>query len=221
MEFNLLLVDLSGHGYSSSNSSQKSNTKISFESILNDVLEVLDNLNIKKSHFVGISLGTVIINQLVLKEPNRILKMVLGGATLELNFMSRLMMYFAYATKSVVPYMWLYKLYAFIVMPSKTDKESRKLFIKEAKRMNKKEVERWFKLTPKVLPLLRFFKNIKTDIPTLYIMGNKDYMFLSSIKKIVKTQPNAILEIFKNCGHVVNIENPEKFNSTSLKFLKD
>ena len=219
--FNLLLVDLSGHGYSSSNSSQKSNNKISFESILNDVLEVLDNLNIKKSHFVGISLGTVIINQLVLKEPNRILKMVLGGATLELNFMSRLMMYFAYATKSIVPYMWLYKLYAFIVMPSKTDSESRMLFIKEAKRMNQKEVERWFKLTPKVLPLLRFFKNIKTDIPTLYIMGNKDYMFLSSIKKIVKTQPNAILKIFKNCGHVVNIENPEKFNSTSLKFLKN
>ena len=46
-------------------------------------------------------------------------------------------------------------------------------------------------------------------------------MFLSSIKKIVKTQPNAILEIFKNCGHVVNIENPEKFNSTSIKFLKN
>ena len=125
--FNLLLVDLSGHGYSTSISSQNPNNKISFESILNDVLEVLDNLNIKKSHFIGISLGTVIINQLVLKAPNRILKMVLGGATLELNFMSRLMMYFAYATKSIVPYMWLYKLYAFIVMPSKTDKESRKL----------------------------------------------------------------------------------------------
>ena len=219
--FNLLLVDLSGHGYSISNSSQKSNNKISFESILNDVLEVLDNLNIKKSHFIGISLGTVIINQLVLKEPNRILKMVLGGATLELNFMSRLMMYFAYATKSIVPYMWLYKLYALIIMPAKTHRESRKLFIKEAKRMNQNEVERWFKLTPKVLPLLKFFKNIQTDIPTLYIMGNKDYMFLSSIKKIVKNQPNAILKIFKNCGHVVNIENPEKFNSTSLKFLKN
>ena len=219
--FNLLLVDLSGHGYSTSNSHQKSNDQISFESILNDVLEVLDKLNIKKSHFIGISLGTVIINQLVLKEPNRILKMVLGGATLELNFMTRFMMYFAYVTKSIVPYMWLYQLYAFIVMPSKTDRESRKLFIKEAKRMNQKEVARWFKLTPRVLALLKFFKNIKTDIPTLYIMGNKDYMFLSSIKKIVKTQPNAILEIFKNCGHVVNIENPDKFNNASLKFLKD
>ena len=219
--FNLLLVDLTGHGYSTSNSHQKSNDQISFESILNDVLEVLDKLNIKKSHFIGISLGTVIINQLVIKEPNRILKMVLGGATLELNFMSRFMMYFAYVTKSIVPYMWLYQLYAFIVMPSKTDRESRKLFIKEAKRMNQKEVARWFKLTPRVLTLLKFFKNIKTDIPTLYIMGNKDYMFLSSIKKIVKTQPNAILEIFKNCGHVVNIEYPDKFNDTSLKFLKD
>ena len=219
--FNFLVVDLSGHGYSVSNSTQKLKDKISFESILNDVLEVLDKLNIKRSHFIGISLGTIIINQLVLKEPTRILKMVLGGATLELNFMSRFMMYFAYATKSLVPYMWLYQLYAFIVMPSKTDRESRKLFIKEAKRMNQEEVARWFKLTPRVLPLLKFFKNIKTDIPTLYIMGNKDYMFLASIKKIVKKQPNAILEIFKNCGHVVNIENPDKFNATSMKFLKD
>ena len=147
--------------------------------------------------------------------------MVLGGATLELNFMSRFMMYFAYVAKSIVPYMWLYQLYAFIVMPSKTERESRKLFIKEAKRMNQKEIARWFKLTPRVLTLLKFFKNIKTDIPTLYIMGNKDYMFLSSIKKIVKTQPNGILEIFKNCGHVVNIEYRDKFNDTSLKFLKD
>jgi len=219
--FNLVLVDLSGHGYSISKSNKKSKDKISFESILDDVLEVLDKLNIKKSHFIGISLGTVVINQLVTKEPSRILKMVLGGATLELNFTSRFMMYFAYATKSIVPYMWLYRLYAFIVMPSKTDRESRKLFIQEAKRMNQKEVARWFRLTPRVLPLLKFFKNINTDIPTLYIMGNKDYMFLSSIKKIVKNQPNAKLKIFNNCGHVVNIENPEKFNTTSLKFLKD
>ena len=54
--FNLLLVDLSGHGYSTTESNQKLNNKISFESILNDVLEVLDKLNIKKSHFIGISL---------------------------------------------------------------------------------------------------------------------------------------------------------------------
>ena len=57
--FNLLLVDLTGHG-SASNLTQNTNDKISFESILNDVLEVLINLNIKKSHFIGISLGTVL-----------------------------------------------------------------------------------------------------------------------------------------------------------------
>ena len=53
--FNLLVVDLSGHGYSVSNSTQKLKDKISFESILNDVLEVLDKLNIKRSDIPAVT----------------------------------------------------------------------------------------------------------------------------------------------------------------------
>ena len=41
--------------------------------------------------------------------------------------------------KSVVPYILLYKLFAFIIMPKKNHKESRLLFVKEAKKLYQKE----------------------------------------------------------------------------------
>jgi pimeloyl-ACP methyl ester carboxylesterase len=44
---------------------------------------VLDFLKIEKSHFVGISLGTILIRQLAEMYPHRVESMILGGAILK------------------------------------------------------------------------------------------------------------------------------------------
>ena len=59
------------------------------------------------------------------------------------------------------------------------------------------------------------------EIPTLYIMGDQDYMFLPSVKKAIQFDPSSSLLILKNCGHVVNIEKPEKFNYGMMKFINN
>ena len=64
-QYNVLLLDLRGHGNSNSQIKKAFKQKYTFESIANDVLEVIDYLKIEKSHFVGISLGTILIRQLV------------------------------------------------------------------------------------------------------------------------------------------------------------
>jgi pimeloyl-ACP methyl ester carboxylesterase len=51
-------------------------------------------------------------------------------------------------------------------------------------------------------------------------MGSEDHMFLPSIKKIVSTHQSALLRVIENCGHVVNVEQPEVFNQEAIKFLK-
>ena len=61
--FNVLLLDLRGHGNSNSQIKKVFKQHYTFKSIANDVLEVLDHLKIKTSHFVGISLGTIVIRQ--------------------------------------------------------------------------------------------------------------------------------------------------------------
>ena len=67
-------------------------------------------------------------------------------------------MRFGNATKSILPYMCLYKMLAFIIMPNRNHKESRLLFIREAKKLYQKEFIRWFKLTSELIPLLKIFR---------------------------------------------------------------
>ncbi len=220
MHFNLLLIDLRGHGASQGLIQNPFKSKYSFESIAEDIFEVMDNVEIKKSHFVGISLGTILIRQLAEMQPSRVNKMIMGGAILELNLRSRILMFFGNATKSVLPYMLLYRFFAFIIMPNRNHRESRILFIREAKKLYQKEFIRWFKLTSEVIPKLRIFRKVPLDIPTLYIMGDQDYMFLPSVRKVTETDPLSKLLVLEECGHVVNVEKPKKFNDGMFSFLK-
>ena len=56
-EFNVLLVDLRGHGNSQNQNNHSPSKDYTFKDISNDILEVLNHLKIKKSHFIGISSG--------------------------------------------------------------------------------------------------------------------------------------------------------------------
>jgi pimeloyl-ACP methyl ester carboxylesterase len=217
--FNVLILDLRGHGNSKPTLKDTFNPRYTFDSITNDIVEVIHHLQIKKSHFIGISLGTILIRNLAEKKPELVQSMVMGGAIIKLNFRSQLLMRVGNLFKSVVPYMLLYKLFAFIIMPKKNHKKSRLLFVNEAKKLYQKEFLRWFKLTSEINPLLRFFRTKDIQIPTLYVMGSEDHLFLPSIKNIVSKHSTSSLFVVENCGHVVNVEQPELFNSHTIQFI--
>ena len=219
-EFNVLLVDLRGHGNSQNQNNHSPSKDYTFKDISNDILEVLNHLKIKKSHFIGISLGTILIRDLAERNPDMVESMIMGGAILKLNTRSKFLMGFGNVFKSVVPYIFLYKLFAFIIMPKKNHKESRLLFVKEAKKLYQKEFLRWYKLTAQLKPVLSLFRMKDINIPTLYVMGEQDHLFLPSIKKVIKDHRSAQLHVIKNCGHVVNVEQPVEFNEKVLAFLK-
>ena len=219
-EFNVLLIDLRGHGNSKITSKDNTKQEYTFDFITNDIVEVLQHLQITKSHFIGISMGTILIRDLAERYPELLETMVLGGAVLKLNVRSKLLMVFGNIFKSVVPYILLYKLFAFIIMPKKNHKESRLLFVKEAKKLYQKEFLKWYKLAAQLNPLLRFFRLNETNIPTLYVMGEQDHLFLPSIKKVISGHVNAQLHVIRNCGHVVNVEQPIEFNEQVISFLK-
>ena len=216
---NIILIDLRGHGKSKSPIYQKLKS-YTFDAISDEVIEVLDHLKIKKSHFVGISLGTIIIREIAERFPKRCESMILGGAVMKLNFRGQVLMRLGVLLKSVIPYLLLYKFFAIIIMPRKKHRESRNLFINEAKKLYQKEFKRWFTLVSEVNPLLALFRIKDSGIPTLYVMGEEDHMFLPAISKLVKNHLSSELFVIPNCGHVVNVEQPEIFNSQVLKFIK-
>ena len=219
-EFNVLILDLRGHGNSKPTLKDTFNSKYTFDSITNDIVEVIEHLKIQKSHFIGISLGTILIRNLAEKRPELVKSMTMGGAIIKLNFRSQVLMKLGVVFKSVVPYMLLYKLFAFIIMPKRNHKNSRMLFVNEAKKLYQKEFIRWFKLTAEINPLLRFFRAKDIKIPTLYIMGAEDHLFLPSIRHIVSEHLSSTIFVIENCGHVVNVEKPVTFNVQTIRFIQ-
>lgn len=218
--FNVLMVDLRGHGRSKDFLEGFYQDTYTFEAVSRDVVAVLDHLQIERAHFVGISLGSLIIRQLEELVPERMISMVMGGAVTRLNIRSRLLVSFGTAVKRLVPYMWLYRLLAWIIMPRKRHAESRNLFIREAKKLAQKEFFRWSNMTTELIPLLKLFHEQESRVPALYLMGGEDYMFLPPVKQLVRRHKNALLQVIEQCGHVCNVEQPEAFNSLALDFLK-
>ena len=117
-------------------------------------------------------------------------------------------------------YMVLYKLFAFIIMPKNNHKKSRNLFINEAKKLYQKEFIKWFKLTAEINPVLKWFRQKELNIPTFYVMGEEDYMFLPAVKKVVSehTQSSSLF-VIENCGHVVNVDKAHVFNEKVIEFI--
>ena len=217
--FNVLLIDLRGHGKSQEIFERYFSNEYNFENISLDVIEVLDHLKIKQSHFVGISLGTILIRTICELAPDRVKSLVMGGAVTRLNIRSKMLVVLGNATKKFIPYMWLYKLFAWIIMPRKRNQESRILFANQAKKLCQKEFVRWFGLTYKMNPLLRYFNENDTQLPTLYIMGDEDYMFLPQVMQLVRNHANSSLQTAPDCGHVCNVEQPDYFNNTAINFI--
>ena len=217
--FNILLVDLRGHG-KSKNTKRKLFKDYTFADVSRDVIDVLNHLRIPSTHFVGISLGTIIVQIIAEKEPEKIRSMVLAGAVTRLNFRSQLLITLGNLIKHIVPYMWLYRLFAWVIMPNERHRESRSLFVREAKKLCQKEFKRWFKLTKGVNSFLHTLLAKEPPIPTMYIMGDEDYMFLPSVQTRVSQRKYSELSLVANSGHVVNVDQPEEFNRISIGFIQ-
>lgn len=215
-QYNTLVIDLRGHGASIMNSPDEYTVQLVSE----DILQVLDEVGIKKAHFVGVSLGTILIRQLAEQHPERFLSMVMAGAVIRITPRLKFFIGVAHAFKKLLPYMWLYKVFAWVLMPKEAHKNSRLLFVREAAKLKQKEFIRWLSLTGDVAKHLVKFNERDTGIPCLYIMGEEDYMFLEPVKRLVKCLPSSKLIILEDSGHVCNVDQAQKFNEVSLTFMK-
>lgn len=217
--FNLLLVDLRGHG-KSAQGPEMGRTDYSFESIANDIIEVMEYRQIRSAHFVGVSLGTIIIRQLAEISPTHVQSMILVGAVTRLSLRSRFLVRLGRTFRSVIPYMWLYRFFAFIIMPLDGHRESRNLFVREAQKLAQKEFIRWFNLTSHFGEKMKIFSEVDPGRPVLYVMGDQDHLFLQPVRQLVTKFRNHSLKVVEQCGHVVNIEKASVFNEVSIRFLK-
>lgn len=216
--FNLILVDLPGHG--GNKEGLKDESMRSFEIIAKKVIDLLDYNGIVSAHFVGMSLGTMVIQFIQHLAPDRVKSMVLGGSVERIHppliWLARLVE----GVKHFLPYMWIYRLVAWILMPREHHAEARKTFIHEALKLGQREFFCWYRILHQEVNQFFAKKRRQHKTPAIYIMGSEDYMFLPNIKKRYEKVKNASLHILPKSGHVCNIEKEKEFNQISISFIQ-
>ncbi len=214
---NLLFVDLRGHGKSK---------KICLESDFNlniaceDIIDVLKFLKIKSSHFIGISFGTLLILKLMKTHENYIKKSILAGAITTFNQFTRFLLLCLNLLKDILPNMMLYKLFAYIIMPKSNHKESRLLFVREAKVMERKVFNQWLRLLPDLKKFILHLKPSDFYKHILFLSGKDDYLFSSDVE--IFASKNNLHSYFsvQDAGHVVNVDKPSEFNRKVGEYLQ-
>jgi pimeloyl-ACP methyl ester carboxylesterase len=135
--YNILLLDLPGHGKS------ETETDITVKSVNDSIKEVMDHLHISKADFVSLSLGTLVALHFAIKYPNRVKTIVLGGSILNIEGFYKFLMKLTCAVKRMIPYRLLFKILAKILLPKKNHELSRKIFIRESQKLNRKTFLLW------------------------------------------------------------------------------
>ncbi|MBT2639726.1 alpha/beta hydrolase [Bacillus sp. ISL-39] len=216
-KYNIIAINMPGHGKSPDIDSYKG--RFSFDSVVREILTTLDHLSIRKAHFVGVSLGTIIVHHLLQTAPGRVRSAVLGGAITKLNLFAKSLIKFAWLIRNFIPFMWLYRILAWILMPRGNHKSSRRFFIQEAYKMKRKNFLAWYPLAGDVKTTYSKVQEKSKNVPKLYISGAEDHMFVRELAEDLQGDESSELVILERCGHVCNIEKAEEFNELSLEFM--
>ncbi len=181
----MLIPDLRGHG-ETQNPEHWKDEKYTFTIISNDVVEVLQFLEIKKSHFVGISLGSILIRDIHYRFPELVDKMILGGAIFRINFIGTILCKGSILLQRKLSYETLYRVLARVILPRKNHEISRRIFIREAQKIKTQEFDRWFALIHQITGFLKYQSKHPLTDKMLMLMGGQDYIFLQDVIKFIK-----------------------------------
>jgi pimeloyl-ACP methyl ester carboxylesterase len=185
--FRVITIDSRGHGKSTFGEKP-----LTIDVMANDIINVMEQLCIKKAILLGFSDGGNIALQLALKQPERLYALVVIGANFHPDGLKPMM----HMTANI--FYHLSKLLAFIEFFSKM---SQKLFL-----IVKEPV-----IDAKQLRMI--------DVPTLLVAGQYDLIKESHTRKLAELIPNATLKIVKGAGHLLINRKPAEINVLLAGFV--
>lgn len=216
--FNLLAMDLRDHG--KSKNIKPFATKYNFEMIAKDILEVLDHAGIERAHFLTLSFGSVLIQDLSMRRPELVEKVVTAGGIFKGNIWVKSFVHFARFLNLFLTYPQMYSIFSYILMPKERHQVSRRVYQIFSQKISSKEYLRWLGLYSTFFKTLKRFYYQQISFPMLVVMGEDDYVFLKAAKDFCALHDNAVLYVIPESGHICNIDNPEVFNREVISFLK-
>lgn len=214
-DYNLLLIDLPGHGYSTN----EGLVSVYGTNVL--IKEVLDHLKIKKADFITLSLGSMVVTNFVKKYPSYVNSIIYGGASLKMSGLYKYVLGLVNMIRVFLPTRLMFKLLSKIILPKKNHEKSRQIFIRESLKMKRKYILMWLSYVWNAVGKNNIWHNLeKLDIEMLFVSGAEDYCFLNGAKDVANNLSNASLLVIDHCGHACTIEKHYEFNQIALDFLR-
>ncbi|HET8860442.1 alpha/beta hydrolase [Marivirga sp.] len=217
--YNLLMIDLRDHGLSKDIA--PASEQYDFDLITNDIKKVLDENNIVKAHFITLSFGSVIMQDLSIKYPHLVASAIFAGGIFKANALIKSFVQLARVFNLFLPYRWMYGLFSYLLMPYKRHQKSRKIYRKQAEKLTPKEYMKWVGLYGEFFKLLNRFYEQDIKFPALALTGQQDYIFSKSAKGFAAKHKNVLVIEIKGAGHICNIDQPEIFNELALYFTHE
>jgi pimeloyl-ACP methyl ester carboxylesterase len=193
-----------------------------------DILSVLDHIGAPKGHIVGLSMGGFATLHFGLRHPTRALSLCIGGcgygaepdkreifraeadtiaATLRRDGMQAFAARYAYGPTRV--------------QYENKDPRGHAVFkemLAEHSALGSANTQAGVqKERPSLYTLVEEMKRI--SVPTLIITGDEDWPCLLPGVLMKQTIPTAALSVMPNCGHAINLEEPEEYNRIVGDFL--
>jgi pimeloyl-ACP methyl ester carboxylesterase len=193
-----------------------------------DILAVLDHIGAPKAHIVGLSMGGFATLHFGLRHPARALSLCIGGcgygAELDKRetFRAEADVIATTIRKEGMPA--FAERYAY--GPTRVQYENKdprghaefKTMLAEHSAVGSANTQQGVqKERPSLYTLVDEMKRI--TVPTLIITGDEDWPCLLPGVLMKQSIPSAALAVMPNCGHAINIEEPDEYNRIVAEFL--
>ena len=212
-EYQVIAIDLIGHGKSTTTKKSDNITKTA-----DYIYNLLNIESIEKIHLVGISIGAVLIQDFANKFPDRVASLCCVGGYDVNNFDTTLQkenrgQQVKMMLKALISIKWFAKNNKLI--SAVTPEAQEKFYL-----MNINFKRRSFIYLIQLSELINKFKTHSRNYSVLIGCGEHDNpIAIKAANSWHDSEPLSELVIFKNAGHLVNMDNPMEFNQILHRFL--
>jgi len=214
-KYNVLVVDIIGHGQSTHTKKGDSIDKMSLW-----ISNIMKAEKIEKLHIVGVSLGAILAQDFANRYPNAVNSLACFGGY-DINHFDGKMK----KENSAMQILMMLKALVYIKWFAKANKKI-SAFTAHAQNefydMNIQFPKKSFRYLASLNSMINTHKTASRKYPLLIGCGQFDTpMELAAVETWKKQEPQAKVVIFKKAGHCVNMDTPQKFNEVIEKFWKD
>lgn len=214
--YNFIFVDLPAHG-----ENIDVTPNFTFKSISLDIIDIIKKEKIDKVDVIAISLGSMILDDLVLLAPKGMINKIIFTANVigfPLNLINPIFNFFVKHINLFPRFIYMYFI-TLIILPQKKDKIRRKKCYKNSLLMEKESLYRYFNIMNDYIrrSYKKDFKYLKYYCNDyIFINGNIDLFFIK-VKKNLNNDSN--LAVISKASHFCNIGSYIIYNKIIIDFL--